>query len=601
MPTSSQSKILSVIDYQLVQKQPNGQDEVSKLNVHSSANKNSLNETKRRHSKDERRASIENKNGESNRATSPFNSNARRLSSSKNNDGKNSNFVPATIRNIRKCQRHFRCMHHDHSYPSFRKGLQSARVTQRAADILHVPVINLNNMAQNQSRIPSSSVNGNDNRQNRTVHTNDGTKSTLVDGTMKLSQYYRNSIDSEDDTQIENNNQSKQIKKYPTPVSADENTTSESDVDQGDDDNDDNNNDDSKHERRSSLLNENARRLLILGTIRPSKTFYKNLSDADADHLMEYFRKMKTSHQRLTSEEIHQELSTKFVEYKPKIFFDSASVTKHQVTDIEKIVEQYADKIRTQKAEFARLDNPMRFVIRQLDNDKPLTIIPREYNDCFITLVTRSDPLRKSDLVTGLVQENLLEDVKANSLDISYFPGGVNYDVPRDEIDENGQMNLETYQKLKKRLNSRKVWYFDGPPEKKTNAFLATVPPDTTITIDHQRLLDALYDRLRSSSTNANCTIEQQILSIEFSPLSCIFNSSDMSNQFIVDCDTMETKQKLLEKPLKIVSNKHSVNLELQSYDENIQREYEKFIKSEKYRELIKNHDSAVKRTSKTK
>ncbi|CAF5106283.1 unnamed protein product [Rotaria magnacalcarata] len=162
-------------------------------------------------------------------------------------------------------------------------------------------------------------------------------------------------------------------------------------------------------------------------------------------------------------------------------------------------------------------------------------------------------------------------------------------------------MNLETYQKLKKRLNSRKVWYFDGPPEKKTNAFLATVPPDTTITIDHQRLLDALYDRLRSSSTNANCTIEQQILSIEFSPLSCIFNSSDMSNQFIVDCDTMETKQKLLEKPLKIVSNKHSVNLELQSYDENIQREYEKFIKSEKYRELIKNHDSAVKRTSKTK
>ncbi|CAF5087605.1 unnamed protein product, partial [Rotaria socialis] len=60
----------------------------------------------------------------------------------------------------------------------------------------------------------------------------------------------------------------------------------------------------------------------------------------------------------------------------------------------------------------------MRFVIRQLDNDKPLTIIPREYNDCFITLVTRSDPLRKSDLVTGLVQEKLLEDVKANSLDI---------------------------------------------------------------------------------------------------------------------------------------------------------------------------------------
>lgn len=60
----------------------------------------------------------------------------------------------------------------------------------------------------------------------------------------------------------------------------------------------------------------------------------------------------------------------------------------------------------------------MRFVIKPINADKPLTTIPREYNDCFITLVTRSDPLRKSELITGLVQEKFLEDVKANSLDI---------------------------------------------------------------------------------------------------------------------------------------------------------------------------------------
>lgn len=88
------------------------------------------------------------------------------------------------------------------------------------------------------------------------------------------------------------------------------------------------------------------------------------------------------------------------------------------MTQIEKIIEQYADKIRSQKAEFVKLDNPMRFVIKPIDNDTPLTTIPREYNDCFITLVTRSDPLRKSELVNNLVQEKFLEDVKANSLDI---------------------------------------------------------------------------------------------------------------------------------------------------------------------------------------
>jgi len=54
-----------------------------------------------------------------------------------------------------------------------------------------------------------------------------------------------------------------------------------------------------------------------------------------------------------------------------------------------------------------------------------------------------------------------------------------------------------------------------------------------------------------------------------------------------------------MDKPLKIVSNKQSAMIELHSYDENMQREYEKFVKSEKYRELIKNHDATVKRTSK--
>ncbi|CAF3473703.1 unnamed protein product [Rotaria sordida] len=561
MPTSSQSKILSVIDYQLIQQQATGQDEITKPTVHITSSKISGNESKRRSQKDDPRSSIENKNNEDNHSPSPTNITDRRLSSSKNTDG-----------------------------------LQSARTSQRS-DILHVPVINLNDIAHNQPRIPSSSTNVNDNRQSRTVNKNERTKPSVVDSTIQSFQYRRNSLNSDNDDQIESEHKSKQIKKYPTPMSAEENTSSPSDFDYGDDDDDNN----LKRERRPSLLNDNARRLLILGTIRPSKTFYKNLSDADADHLMEYFRRMKTTHQRMTSEEIHQELTTKFVEYKPKIFFDSATVTKSQVTHIEKIIEEYADTIRTHKAEFVKLENPMRFVIKQVDNNKPLITIPREYNDCFITLVTRSDPLRKSNLVTELIKDKLLEDVKANSLDISYFPGGVNYDVPRDEIDENGQMNVEIYQKLKKRLNNRQVWYFNGPPEKKPNALLAILPPDITINIDHQRLYDALVERLKTLSTQENSNREQQILSIQFVPLNCILNSNDISNQYIVECNTIETKQKLMEKPLKIVLNKQSIIIEFHSYDENIHREYEKFIKSEKYRELIKNHDVAVKRKSKTK
>jgi hypothetical protein len=162
-------------------------------------------------------------------------------------------------------------------------------------------------------------------------------------------------------------------------------------------------------------------------------------------------------------------------------------------------------------------------------------------------------------------------------------------------------MTIETYQKLKKRLSNRKVWYFDRSPEKKPNALLAVVSSDSSINIDHQRLLDALYDRLKTVSTDENCNIEERIVTIEFVPLSCILNSHDIPNQFIIDCDTLETKRQLMDKPLKIVLNKQSTMMELQSYDENMKREYEKFIKSEKYRELVKNHDAAIKRTSSTK
>jgi hypothetical protein len=295
------------------------------------------------------------------------------------------------------------------------------------------------------------------------------------------------------------------------------------------------------------------------------------------------------------------------------------------VTQIEKIIEPFADKLRTNQAELARVDNPMRFVVKQVDNDIPLITIPREYNDCLITLVTRTDPLRRSQFVSELVRDTFIEDVKANSLDIryvehetlfdarslclhrfdfylSYFPGGVNYDVPRDNIDVNGQMTMETYQKLKKRLTNRKVRHFQGPPMKKVNALLAIIPVDTSVRIDHQCLIEAIYDRLRMSPTwMENVPIDQRIRSIEYLPLDCILNSNEMDNQFIIDCDTIETKQELMGKPLTIIVHKQTITIDLQSHDEQMQREYEKFVKSEKYRELIRNHDEAKNRTVSTK
>ena len=173
--------------------------------------------------------------------------------------------------------------------------------------------------------------------------------------------------------------------------------------------------------------------------------------------------------------------------------------------------------------------------------------------------------------------------------------------MPREEIDETGQMTLETYQKLKKRLTTRQVWYFNGPPEKKPNALVALIPIDTSQRIDHQRLLEALYEKIKSFPSDENVQFDQRILSLEFFPLSCILNSIEISNQFVIECDTKETKQQLMESPLKIPMNKQIILIDLISYDENMRREYEKFIKAEKYRELIKTHDEAKKRASSMK
>ena len=92
----------------------------------------------------------------------------------------------------------------------------------------------------------------------------------------------------------------------------------------------------------------------------------------------------------------------------------------------------------------------------------------------------------------------------------------INYDVPHDEIDEDGQMKLKHIEKLKKRLNNRKVWYFAEPPEKKPNALLAILPSDSSINIDHQRLIDCLYDHLKTLSTNENSILQNEYYQLNF-------------------------------------------------------------------------------------
>lgn len=83
--------------------------------------------------------------------------------------------------------------------------------------------------------------------------------------------------------------------------------------------NENDNDDEEENGQRTGQLSEAARRLLVLGTIRPSRTFYKDLPESDVEYLMEYFRRMRNNQRSLTSDEINAELTRKYVEYKPKV------------------------------------------------------------------------------------------------------------------------------------------------------------------------------------------------------------------------------------------------------------------------------------------
>ncbi len=89
MPTSSQSQILSVVDYQLLQQQqPSGQNVTTKPPVRIPVNQPAVNDSIRRQQKDDRRTSIDSKKHENERSSPLPRVNTRRRSSDKNIDSK---------------------------------------------------------------------------------------------------------------------------------------------------------------------------------------------------------------------------------------------------------------------------------------------------------------------------------------------------------------------------------------------------------------------------------------------------------------------------------------------------------------------------------
>jgi hypothetical protein len=144
---------------------------------------------------------------------------------------------------------------------------------------------------------------------------------------------------------------------------------------------------------------------------------------------------------------------------------------------------------------------------------------------------------------------------------------------------QNSKLKNAAYKKLKEKINSNKCMWFNSPPERRP---IDVIFEYAGVDMEHQTVLDEVNKYLKP--------IGGYVKSVEFIPRSVHLGSVYVENQWILTVSDQNTKFFLITNGVQIKDEKINVK----SYDEFIFSEYEKFIRNEKYKQLIKNHERAV-------
>lgn len=225
-----------------------------------------------------------------------------------------------------------------------------------------------------------------------------------------------------------------------------------------------------------------------------------------------------------------------------------------------------------------------------------------------------------SGLVSSVVQPKLQKQLEYNGVDISTLPGGVNFDIPTfeelginlnsllsdNQVANSTNINLNTngqasqlqqtgmpeyqnaklkntaYKKLKEKVNANKCMWFNSAPERRQ---LDVIFEYAGVDMEHQTVLDEVNKYLKE--------IGGYVKSVEFIPRSVHMGSVYVENQWILSLSDPNTKFFTITNGIQIKEEKITVK----SYDEFIFSEYERFVRNEKYKQLIKNHEKAVQLT----
>ena len=165
-------------------------------------------------------------------------------------------------------------------------------------------------------------------------------------------------------------------------------------------------------------------------------------------------------------------------------------------------------------------------------------------------------------------------------------------DAAQQLLYQSSKLKASAYKKLKEKVSTSKCMWFSSPPDRKP---LSVIFESTGLSSDisHEQLLEETNKYLKP--------IGGHVESLEFVPRSVHFGSVYVDNLWILTLNDMNTKFFTITNGLRINPKDPEDKLTVKSYDEFIFSEYERFIRNEKYKKLIKNHEKAVQQLNNSK
>ncbi len=174
------------------------------------------------------------------------------------------------------------------------------------------------------------------------------------------------------------------------------------------------------------------------------------------------------------------------------------------------------------------------------------------------------------------------------------MPGGINFEMPPcDEMCKetnhkkilSGKLKNTAYKKLKNKLETTKVMFFNKAPTLKPSSIVLEL---NGFDLSHMDIYEQINKFLKDAGG-------WKVVELEFIPRSVHFGSVFADNLWIVTLNEKDAQHYLISNGIVIDGHKALPK----SHDEFMNTEYERFIRAEKYRELIKNHEKAISNQSK--